>query len=894
MVDPGSRDDVAALAVAFPAGRWRARWIWTAPPPLQLDGQLSVVDDGAAAATVCLRHELDLDAVPAAAPARIVADSRYVLWVNGTEVRRGPTRGNPRRLQHDLVDLAPHLRVGGNCVAAVVRRYPRPVPWWMPAPATYGLGGGAFAFEARVGPGDGVAGDPEGLDPGPDERPGWWVSGASWRALDPQAWSDPGIRGVGSMPLEVLDARRLPVGWQEAGFDDTAWGAAEALLTTAIGWEGDHRPPSNPYGALPPSLLPALAGPARPARPVWVATGPTADGPRSADPVDQAAAELARLAHRAEPPAPAAARAAADVAGQGAAGGGADPLVVLDVGSGRVAVAVLDLGEQTSGLVGLDLDAPAGARIDVLLAEAVDEGGLPVLLDQHTGLGYVARGHHDRFETIDRLGGRYLGLAVQGDGPVAVRGAWVREQRFPRPWDAGGPAVAAGHRTATDDHPRFACSDDDLTRLWQVGRRTTDLCSHDAYLDCPSREQRAWVGDSVVHLLVDLTTHDDWRLARRNVELAASPRPDGMLPMAVGGDFEHGDRTYIPDWSLHWVHALHELWRWTGDAALTARLLPVAEGVLRWFDGFADPTSGLATDVTGWVLVDWSAVSTYGTSSTVNALWARALGEVAAMSDALGDAGRARWARGRWEQIADAFEVFWDAERGRYADHLLAGVRRPAASQHAQAAAIVAGLVPDERVLPLAEALADPTRAVPASWLVPGRPATLEGEGDMYAGIFSYVTGVPEPWWDLELLVAAQPFFRYVVHDAVVAAGLAERIPALCRQWLPLLDRSATTLSEVWFGGSHCHAWSATPTRDLVQRTLGLEPAEPGWAVARVAPALGDLAWASGSVATPAGLLHVHVSADALELDTPVPADVVVPGTTGVRRVGPGRHRLTR
>ncbi len=80
------------------------------------------------------------------------------------------------------------------------------------------------------------------------------------------------------------------------------------------------------------------------------------------------------------------------------------------------------------------------------------------------------------------------------------------------------------------------------------------LNSFDAYTDCPTREQRAWVGDGVVHQLVDLTTNNDWGLARNYVELGNSPRSDGILPMSVVGDIEAGGGLTIPDWSLSWLH----------------------------------------------------------------------------------------------------------------------------------------------------------------------------------------------------------------------------------------------------------------------------------------------------------------------------------------------------
>ena len=116
------------------------------------------------------------------------------------------------------------------------------------------------------------------------------------------------------------------------------------------------------------------------------------------------------------------------------------------------------------------------------------------------------------------------------------------------------------------------------------------------------------------------------------------------------------------------------------------------------------------------------------------------------------------------------------------------------------------------------------------------------------------------PWWDAgREVVRAQPFYRYVVHDALVAAGRADLIPAQCRDWAWALERSATSLTETWYGGTISHGWSSTPTRDLVQRVLGVTPAEPGFAVASIEPELGDLEWAAGAVPTPAGLLHVEV-----------------------------------
>src|ERR1700735_1862639 len=90
---------------------WNANWIWSelpprgpparasaAPPPKELWNRFCY-----------LRRSFDLDNVPALVPARVTADSRFILYVNGVEVARGPTRSIPERLAWSEVDLAPPL-----------------------------------------------------------------------------------------------------------------------------------------------------------------------------------------------------------------------------------------------------------------------------------------------------------------------------------------------------------------------------------------------------------------------------------------------------------------------------------------------------------------------------------------------------------------------------------------------------------------------------------------------------------------------------------------------------------------------------------------------------------------------------------------------------------------
>jgi alpha-L-rhamnosidase len=89
------------------------------------------------------------------------------------------------------------------------------------------------------------------------------------------------------------------------------------------------------------------------------------------------------------------------------------------------------------------------------------------------------------------------------------------------------------------------------------------------------------------------------------------------------------------------------------------------------------------------------------------------------------------------------------------------------------------------------------------------------------------------------------------------------------------------------------HGWSSTPTRDLLVRTLGVTPAEPGFARARVAPRLGDLSWARGAVPTPRGLLRVEAHEARVSVESPVPFDLDL-GDGAATRQDPGRVSRVR
>jgi len=646
----------------------------------------------------------------------------------------------------------------------------------------------------------------------------WVLSDAGWNCLPGDAWQNVPVPGdVASLPLESFDARRHPHGWERPTFDDAGWGSAIEITPMHTGANSEPRPSSDPFGMLRPPVRVAMPdGDRHPA--ALTATSRRAGGPAVDDPVEQVLADERSAA------------------------------------TGEVLHHRYDLGRIAAGNLELTIgDAAPGTIIDFAASEHLDDDGHLAPLGQHAGLRYICcGGAEERFEGLDIVGTRFLNASIRVPqaGPAPALDVIVHDRHRPRP-----------------DGAHFECSDPELQTIFEIGLRTVDLCALDAYVDCPTREQRAWTGDSVVHQSVDLVTNPDWSMALWHPELAAAPRADGMLAMAPASDFAHDDRFFVPDWSLHWVRSVHNLYRYTGDRALIAELLPVAERTLRWFESYL-AADGLLEWVDGWLLLDWASVYSHGKSSILNALWARGLDDFAEMAEWLGNNGSADWARARRASVGAAFDLFWDQQRGLYVDHVLDGVPQAPASQPANAAALAAGLVPEHRIAGIVAAITDRTRLRQHAWYMD--TVTVEGQS---SGALYMAIGYPEPDWDTDTeIVESEPFFRYVVHDALARVGRADLIADLCRDWQRFVDRGETTWPENWAGGTRCHGWSSTPTRDLIVHCLGISPAEPGFAAVRVAPALGSLEWARATVPTPHGFVTVEAHADGrVEIDSPVP-----------------------
>ena len=805
----------------------RADWIWrarglsqpgfanTAPPA-----------EGEANRFVYFRRTFDLAEVPAAAQVWASADGRYQLFVNGHRVGRGPARSNPAWQCVDPHDIAAFLRPRRNVIAALAHSYGRNTAWYeLPQwEAARAFGCGGFFLQ-------GDAGDIR-LDTGP-----------SWRHLVSEAWQQNTPSGSLGF-VEIYDAGRAPSNWAHPEFDDTGWQPAEALRAPGR----NTNAAITPFSVMVPRAIPALREAiARPVR--IVAIGETEGGRAEPD----VAAQLAR--ERLEPLRYGQVEGAEGLLSEGGtAVFTSDPEHALSI--------VLDFGRIVTGHIHLELEGPAGATADFVCDERLQEDGRVRLGEGIPGFDirfahrYTLRQGAQTWERFEWSGFRYLQVTFRNlSAPLRARAIAVNTCGYP-----------------VEDRGAFECSDPLLNRLWQAGADTLKPSMQDAYLDCPSREQRQWVGDGYVETLINYVAFGDARLAAQYLRhTAQSQRQNGLTTAVAPGDFGAWSFFNIPDFCLHWILAIEQYVLYTGRADILDELFPAVIKALAWFERHLN-SEDLLTDVPHWVMIDWAELDKAGQVTALNAHFVAALRAAAGMAERVGAPREAARLGGLARRITDAINLLlWDEARGVYPDARAGGRLSRRISQQTNAAVFAFGVGPAER------------RAAALGHVLSEQRLVLTRALDK--------DRQPEVAFDEEHdVVLAQPFYMHFLHRAMSQEGMhAGILDNLRRRWAPMLEQGAT-FWESWALipiTSMCHAFSATPTFDLTTETLGVTPLEPGFARFRVAPQPADLAWARGVVPSPHGDIAVgwERPGNVLSLTLRVPegtsAEVLAP--TGLR-----------
>ncbi|WBX86258.1 alpha-L-rhamnosidase C-terminal domain-containing protein [Sphingosinicella microcystinivorans] len=785
---------------------------------------------------------------------RVLVDGRYRLWLNGRPIARGPVRFNPAYPRYDAIDVSDALLPGANVVAVLVHVPGIDLAWyetvrghWQPV-----FGDGALHVSAfgRTAEGEWSA--------TADER---------WRMIESGAWRRDAPRaGWGQDFIEDFDARRLDPAWTAPDFDDSAWPHARVMIArpdgseAARGW-GEVRP----FPAMQRSELPQQAEAVHvPAQVEWVRPV----RPQPDLPVNRRLYEEQLEA--------------------------ADPALVSDAPAmlrddestarvrtrpGRDTAILVRFDPYHAGRPFIEIDAEGGEIVEVAFAEALPgehgrgTAGDGLRSEGHLGCAhvfrYTARAGRQRFERFNWTAVRAMQIVVRNapGGMDIVR------------------LGSAGTGYAADEAGAFSCSDPLLDRLWHVGRYTVRQCMHDAWVDCPGREARQWVGDGVVQFDVAAASigPSAYPLHRQFlIQAGESQRGDGLVRMFAPGD-NTAEALTIPDNSLLWLLSAERYLQESGDEATIETLMPGLERVMQWCARHRGP-SGLIAHVPHWHFIEWANIGRSGEAFAFNALQVGALRALARMAQT---AERPRLAA-RCAEMADAAAEalaarHWNEARGVYVDSVDpdSAVQDARVSQHANALALLFDIGPRARWPGIVDAITDSARLK----LTAAPPIVPEGE----------------PFDPDVDIVRANSFFQHFVHAGLARAGCwAWVLDDLRRSFAPMLETGTTTLWESFHpGASLCHGFSATGTAQLSRRALGVTPIAPGYRTFAVAPDVAGLTSASGIIPTAHGPITVawqradgRVVVDVSHPETCTPRFSVPTGFTLTEKVDrPGKFR---
>jgi hypothetical protein len=457
------------------------------------------------------RKAFTLEAKPVQFVVHVSADNRYRLFVNGRSVATGPAQSDLANWRFETVDLAPYLQAENNVLAAVV---------W---------NGGIARPMAQISHRTGFilqADDPANQVVN---------TGSTWKVIEDTAYrqivykdSDPRFQWnyYVAGPGERVDAARYPWGWEQPGFDDSAWLPASQIdRGTPVGVEGHQR------WQLKPRTVPFL----------------TEDPQRFQRVARAEGVEVAQ----------------AFVAGSA-------PIRIPANGKATI---LLDQGTLTVGYPILRLSGGSGAQVQLTYSEALyDSKGL--------------KGNRNQIEGKHVMGPEDVFLP---DGAEReYRPLWTRNWRWVQLdiQTLAEPLVIEDISSLLCVYPAarvavFESDSEELQPVWDAAWRTLALNAQETFISDIAWERMQYVADTKVQALTWLNLTGDDRLVRLAIEdFDASRVPSGLTQSRYPANLEQ----FIPTFSLFWVSMVYDHWMYRGDDEFTRQFLPGIGNVLGWWE----------------------------------------------------------------------------------------------------------------------------------------------------------------------------------------------------------------------------------------------------------------------------------------------------------------------
>ena len=807
-----SRESTVVEASGGPyPGHWIARFIWTDDDPHAFHY------------FAMARTEFDVECTVVSADLHITCNDRYVLYVNGHFIGRGPARSDCRWKSFDTYEVSASLRAGPNAIAILGYHFGCSNAYTRDDRA------GLFAqLELTLEDGSAAV---FGTDEG-------------WRVLQAAAWRQDVKPISGNVGVtEVFDARAYPGGWTETGFDDTAW-----ALATVI-------PPGlSPWSYLEPRQTPLMTERAvYPTRIVEVgevledmSLSVETDVPERLAVEPHVPLGMARVARAEEMLAP---EGGAIVRSAPCRRG--DP---RDLGV-RSPYVVLDFGRQVFGFPRISLSGPAGGVVEMTYGPDLVGGRiLPIAGGLRLGDRYVMSEGEQVWRQFEPKQFRYLQVVFRNVEQAAfVRSVSLDSYEYP-----------------AERRGKFECSDAILTAVWKAAIDTTYLQMEDTIVCDAVRERSSWGGDGAhgeyaVWAGFGDTAICDWHFRL----LFRGQMADGMLAQRYpctqsrlgGGPGSSGAAIYdnphcIPQHALVLAAMLTgEYYRTFGRTSLLDDMYPALQRLLGWCERHTDH-SGLLYGLGNWQWMDWTRCDMRGAHFGTNAFYCQLLSNLAIVAADLDKVSDASEWTSRSERVADSLRrLHWDSERDCFVDSVLDGQQSEVATELTNALSILFNIAsPAQHTSVLAH------MATGQSSLVPATP------------LFVYYV--------LEALAAAGDANRAydLIRTRYGPMMAYDDAPSIWEAWAPhtlVLDTESEVTSRSMIP-SRTHSGGVGVAWTLSKHAVGVHCDAFAPVRCRIEPRTASLDWARGIVPTAWGDIQVswERGANVLSLDVELPDDL--------------------
>ena len=730
------------------------------------------------------RYDFDLVTLPSSAPLCITADQSYRLHVNGKYVCRGPRRGYQDHWPFDTPDILPYLKTGHNWISVEAYNpgistffynhrdsagflcsadWDNGVKFWTEPEHWKSFRNTAYTLNtARLSV---QIGFQEVFDQHYDDRK--WITEPTCSEFPPQPlWVRTESSALGALPWSAMEDRRIPM-------LDESLHVPDSVCRTGKG-------NCSPHTAPVPGDVPNIA---------W----------------GFAEKELSSIVYDEETPV-------------FSRDGDSVCCQVPAAGKGNFRIVIFDLGAET-WLPGTPIlsweNADDGMVMDLFYSHWLPEGKLEFLpepgkcsLLSMAGRVIVSQ-QNGSFEAYQIMGVRHVSLVIrENTAPVTVKLSW-RSTVYPM-----------------EIRGDFHCSDPILNKIYSVCVHTQKVCSMDAFVDTPWREQSQWWGDARVQSRNFHFLTGDVRMLTQGIRsIAGQPEPHG-LTFAHSPTSDNG--CILPDFALTWLITLRDLWFQTGSAEMLHEQKRKADSILAYFEGTRNEQGLLQYDPRFWLFEDHGDMVRRNTPTFLNLWHYYALMLYSQLLEAAGYLEDLNTIRKRMESEKSAIEQYlFDREQQLFAPEMDEHQQKTGIPNvHDQVLALLCGICP---------AAQDPMlkkRILPCL-----NGTLLEG---MQPGSF----------WATYLLDCAQQF------------GLRqEALSYIRRKWEKMIPTGTTW--EVFERGdypgwSYSHAWSAHPVTHLPEIIFGLKQTAPAWKNVILEPS-PLMETASFRIPVPQGMLSVCI-----------------------------------